>query len=173
MCFWTWASLGSGWVCCASIVSMLDAMHVLHCNLGCYSCGVLPATTNRMVDYSLDLSTCISYRIRWIKDRSLSCMAVAKAFTHSAALQQSRQMCTRFKRTVTSTTNVSERHHTSLACRQGWRTFQCQNCWCLQEVILWHGHAGTILPFRRQDCTRLTWWTNWFNFWGGVLFCVG
>lgn len=34
-------------------------------------------------------------------------------------------------------------------------------------------HAGTILPFRKQDLFRLTWWTNWFNFWGGVLFCVG
>ena len=34
-------------------------------------------------------------------------------------------------------------------------------------------HAGTILPFRKQDVFRLTWWTNWFNFWGGILFCVG
>ena len=33
--------------------------------------------------------------------------------------------------------------------------------------------AGTILPFRKEDRFRLTWWTNWWNFWGGVLFCVG
>jgi len=33
--------------------------------------------------------------------------------------------------------------------------------------------AGTILPFRKEDRFRLTWWTNWWNFWGGILFCVG
>ena len=44
----------------------------------------------------------------------------------------------------------------------------------LEEELLWrHADAGTLLPFRKEDRTRLTWWTNWFNFWGGILFCVG
>ncbi|KAL3132451.1 hypothetical protein ABBQ32_009005 [Trebouxia sp. C0010 RCD-2024] len=46
-------------------------------------------------------------------------------------------------------------------------------CYVLLDMGLPGLWLGTILPFRRQDCTRLTWWTNWFNFWGGVLFCVG
>ena len=42
-----------------------------------------------------------------------------------------------------------------------------------QEEFLEHADVGTLLPFQQEDRTRLTWWTNWFNFWGGVLFCVG
>lgn len=48
-----------------------------------------------------------------------------------------------------------------------------RQCWRLQRELVRYADAGTLLPFRREDRTRLTWWTNWFNFWGGVLFCVG
>ncbi|KAA6428279.1 MAG: hypothetical protein FRX49_01875 [Trebouxia sp. A1-2] len=46
-------------------------------------------------------------------------------------------------------------------------------CYVLLDMGLPGLWLGTILPFRKQDRFRLTWWTNWWNFWGGVLFCVG
>lgn len=33
--------------------------------------------------------------------------------------------------------------------------------------------AGVLLPIQKGDCIRLTWWINWCNFWGSILYCIG
>ena len=33
--------------------------------------------------------------------------------------------------------------------------------------------AGVFVPTQKQDGRRLTWWINWLNFWGAVMYCIG
>lgn len=33
--------------------------------------------------------------------------------------------------------------------------------------------AGVFVPTQKQDRRRLTWWINWLNFWGAVMYCIG
>lgn len=32
---------------------------------------------------------------------------------------------------------------------------------------------GVLVPTQKRDGRRLTWWINWLNFWGAVMYCIG